>query len=78
MAQHMDSGRNGTMSSSNHPNDTKEDHAGGSQPAQHEQGDTGHSGEGAASAMAHMISRGEQQQRHQTGEADDAAGSNRA
>jgi len=30
----------------------------------------------AASALAHMISRG-QQQRHQTGEAEDAAGSHR-
>lgn len=66
------------MSSSNHPNETKEEHAGGSQPAQHESGDAGHSGEGAASAMAHMISRGEQQQRQQTGEADDAAGSKHA
>jgi hypothetical protein len=38
--------------------------------------DNGHSGEGAASAMAHMISQG-QQHRHQTGDADDAAGSRR-
>ncbi|MDB5881047.1 MAG: hypothetical protein JWP43_925 [Ramlibacter sp.] len=35
-----------------------------------------HSGEGAASALAHMISQG-QQHRHQTGEADAAAGSQR-
>ena len=64
------------MAMNNGPSDTKEEH--GSQEQQHEQshdpGDSGHSGEGAASAMAHMISRGEQQ-RHQTGEADDAAGS---
>jgi hypothetical protein len=40
-------------------------------------GDNGHSGEGAASALAHMISQG-QQYRHQTGEADDAAGSRHA
>ena len=59
------------------PNDTKEEH--GSQEQQqsgHEQAEAGHSGEGSASALAHMISRG-QQQRHQTGEADDAAGSRR-
>ena len=41
-----------------------------------DQGESGHSGEGAASAMAHMIARG-QQHRHQTGEAEDAAGSHR-
>jgi hypothetical protein len=40
------------------------------------EGEGGHSGEGAASALAHMISQG-QQHRHQTGEADDAAGSHR-
>ena len=66
------------MSSSNHPNDTKESHPAGHDQAQHEQSDSGHTGEGAASAMAHMISRGEQQQRHQSGEADDAAGSHRS
>lgn len=54
------------------PQDTHED------PGAHEgptddHAETGHSGEGAASALAHMISRG-QQQRHQTGDADDAAG----
>ena len=56
------------------PNDTKEEHGSQEQAGTHDQGDNGHSGEGAASAMAHMISRG-RQQRHQTGEADDAAGS---
>lgn len=55
------------------PKDTKEDH-GSNEQTPEEQADTGRSGEGAASAMAHMISRGKQQ-RHQTGEADDAAGS---
>lgn len=54
------------------PKDTKEEHGTNDQPAD-DQADTGHSGEGAASALAHMISRG-QQQRHHTGEADDAAG----
>ena len=66
------------MSSNTHSNDTKEEHATGGEQSQHEQGDSGHTGEGAASAMAHMISRGEQQQRHQSGQADDAAGSNRS
>jgi hypothetical protein len=62
--------------SMNAPKDTKEDH-GGHEQASEEQADGGLSGEGAASAMAHMISRG-QQQRHQAGEADDAAGSQHA
>ncbi|MDB5872016.1 MAG: hypothetical protein JWQ07_1458 [Ramlibacter sp.] len=63
-----------TMSMSG-PSDTKEEHGSQEQRPSHDQdGDSGHSGEGAASALAHMISRGEQQ-RHQTGEADDAAGS---
>jgi hypothetical protein len=35
--------------------------------------ETGHSGEGAASAMQQLISQN-RQHRHQTGEADDAAG----
>lgn len=58
--------------SMNGPNDPKQQHG----PAEQadDSGDAGHSGEGAASALAHMISRG-QQQRHQTGEAEDAAGS---
>jgi len=55
------------------PKDTKEDHGSNEQRAE-QQSDAGLSGEGAASALAHMISRG-QQQRHQSGEADDAAGS---
>lgn len=58
--------------SMNTSKDTKEEHGQDDQAAD-DQADTGHSGEGAASAMAHMISRS-QQQRHQTGEADDAAG----
>jgi hypothetical protein len=56
------------------PNDAKEEHGSQEQQSGHEQAESGHSGEGSASALAHMISRG-QQQRHQTGEADDAAGS---
>ncbi|HSI54887.1 MAG: hypothetical protein ACAH21_13425 [Ramlibacter sp.] len=63
------------MTMSNGPGDTKEEHGSDDQQNSHDTGDAGHSGEGSASAMAHMISRG-QQQRHQTGEADDAAGSN--
>ena len=56
------------------PNDTKEDHGSNEQP-QHrqEQSGGGNSGHGAASAMAHMISQN-REHRHQTGEADDAAG----
>ncbi len=59
--------------SMNAPRDTKEDRGSNEQAAE-DQADAGRSGEGAASAMAHMISRS-RQQRHQTGEADDAAGS---
>lgn len=59
--------------SMNVPRDTKEDHGSNEQRSE-EPSDAGVSGEGAASALAHMISRG-QQQRHQSGEADDAAGS---
>ena len=56
------------------PNDTKEDH-GSNEPQQNHQGSAegGNSGHGAASALAHMISQG-RAQRHQTDEADDAAG----
>lgn len=45
------------------------------QGQQHQQprpDDGGHSGEGSASALAHMKTQA--RQRHQTGEADDAAG----
>jgi hypothetical protein len=58
------------------PNDTKDEQSSQEQPSQNEAGENGLSGEGAASAMAHMISQG-QQHRHQTGEPDDAAGSRR-
>ena len=44
------------------------------QPSRGEEQGGGHSGEGAASAMAHMISQGQRQRRHQT-EADDHPGS---
>jgi hypothetical protein len=55
--------------------DKKEDARAGSNAEQQkgEQHDNGHSGEGAASALAYMISQGDRH-RHQTGEADDAAG----
>ena len=59
------------------PYDTMQEH-GGDQPQRthhHEQSEGGHSGHGAASAMAHMISQ-DRDHRHQTGEADDAAGVN--
>ena len=63
--------------SMNVPKDTTQDHGSRSQTPEEQSEDAGHSGEGAASAMAHMISRG-QQQRHHTGEADDSAGSRHA
>ena len=44
------------------------------QPSRVEEQGGGHSGEGAASAMAHMISKGQRQRRHQP-EADDRPGS---
>ena len=56
--------------------DAKDEQGSQEQSHNREPADSGHSGEGAASAMAHMISQG-QQHRHQTGEADDAAGSRR-
>ena len=61
------------MSSSS---ETKDEHSSQEQSRTAEPGDSGRSGEGAASALAHMISQG-QQHRHQTGEAHDAAGSRR-
>ena len=61
------------MSSSNEPND---EHRSQEQSRNPEPGDTGRSGEGAASALARMISQG-QQHRHHTGDADDAAGGRR-
>jgi hypothetical protein len=55
------------------PTDTKEEH-GSDEPQQHqEKSESGNTGHGAASALAHMISQG-REHRHQTGEADDAAG----
>lgn len=56
------------------PGETKEEH-GSSEPQQRHQDhcEGGNSGHGAASAMAHMISQG-REHRHQSGEADDAAG----
>jgi hypothetical protein len=61
------------MSSSN---DTQDERSSHEQSLGPEPGEERHSGEGAASAWAHMISQG-QQYRHQTGEADAAAGSHR-
>jgi hypothetical protein len=55
-------------------NEEKEEHGSQEQSGNCEPRDDGHSGEGAASAWAYMISQG-RQHRHQTGEADDAAGS---
>lgn len=52
--------------------DTKEEHGANEHPAD-DQAEPAHSGEGAASAFAQMISRG-RQRRHQTGEANDTAG----
>ena len=61
------------MSSSN---ERKDERGSQEQPSAGEQTDSGHSGEGAASAMAHMISQGHHHW-HQNGEPDDAAGSSR-
>lgn len=58
----------------NGPNENHQERSSDEQHASQDTHEDGHSGEGAASAMAHMISRG-RQQRHQTGEPEDAAGS---
>ncbi|HWI82023.1 hypothetical protein [Ramlibacter sp.] len=47
------------------------------QPSSGEQHESGTTGEGAASALAHMISQGQRQRRH-SGDADDAAGGQRS
>lgn len=57
-------------------NDTKDEHGQQEQSANNEPPDNGASGEGAASALAHMISQG-QQHRHHSGEAENAAGGRR-
>lgn len=54
------------------PKDTIEERAADDRAAD-DPADTGHSGEGAASALAHLLSRS-RQQRHPSAEADDAAG----
>ena len=56
--------------------ETKDEHSSQEQSRDPEPGDSGHSGEGAASALAHMISQG-QQHWYRTGDADYAAGSRR-
>jgi uncharacterized damage-inducible protein DinB len=61
------------MSSSKETQDQRSSHE---QSRSQEPLEERHSGEGAASALAHMISQG-QHHRHQTGEADAAAGSHR-
>lgn len=53
---------------------TKDQRSSQEQSCADDQATGGHTGEGAASAMAHLISQG-QQHRHHSGEADDAAGS---
>lgn len=53
---------------------TKDQRSSQEQSSADEQATAGRTGEGAASAMAHLISQG-QQHRHHAGEADDAAGS---
>lgn len=55
-------------------NDKKEQHGGDESQQRQEHGDSGGcTGHGAASAMARMISQG-REHRHQSGQADDAAG----
>jgi hypothetical protein len=51
---------------------TKDQRSSQEQPSADDQATGGHTGEGAASAMAQLISQAEQ---HRRGEADDAAGS---
>lgn len=53
--------------------DTSNDGLGREEQTSREDQGAGHSGEGAASAMAHMISQGQRQRRHQP-EADDHPG----
>jgi hypothetical protein len=53
---------------------TKDQHGSQENPSADEPAAGGHTGEGAASAMAQLISQGQQHRRH-GGEADDAAGS---
>lgn len=60
--------------SGNGNDNNNDEHGSPEKPSGNDQAENGHSGEGAASAMAHMISQG-QQHRHQTGEPEDAAGS---
>lgn len=52
--------------------ETTEQHASQDDSGHRSSGESGHSGEGAASAMAQMISQ--DQQRHQGSNAEDAAG----
>lgn len=56
-------------------NDPQEQHGSQERAEAQDAKDGGHTGEGAASALAHMISIG--QQRHEIGEADAAAGGRR-
>ena len=51
----------------------RNDERGTQEPQHGEQAEHGRSGEGAASALQQLISQN-RQHRHQTGEADDAAG----
>jgi hypothetical protein len=68
--------RNTTRTSMSSANDTKDEHGSQEQSGSPDLRNNGHSGEGAASALAQMVSQG-QQHRHQTGEADDTAWSRR-
>jgi hypothetical protein len=58
----------------NSPGDTKQEHGQQEQPSHCDRSESGHSGEGSASALAHLISQGEQHRRH-GGDGDDALGS---
>jgi hypothetical protein len=52
------------------PSDTKQDHSQQDQNVHGEKSENGHTGEGAASAMAHMISQ-DRKHRRQIGDADE-------
>jgi hypothetical protein len=62
--------------SKNGQKETKPEHGHREQPSHGDRAQSGHSGEGAASALAHLISQGEQPWRQST-DAEDASGSGR-
>jgi hypothetical protein len=64
----------GAIMGKNGPGDTKQEHGREEQSSHGEQSENGHSGEGAASALAQLISQGERHRRHSM-DGEDAFGS---